>query len=341
MAEIKKYSINMVRLRLGDMRGFTLSETFVGCSGEGSFISGRFDCGVRNGEWGRLKLGVETEGYCEYKITAFASNNSVALSDSDWDDKDACRTVENIPELLLHRITGRYFWFRVDVHGTARLYGGALYTFGEVFEDYLPQLYRDTRASFSHRYLSIFYTAYGELSENVRDFGKNLDARTAPNDFLPLLARWMGLDILLGLLSPEELRRVLLYGRYLSRFRGTRRAVLLLSELVTSRKPVLLEHRTIHKNTASPYEKTYGRLYGGNDNVILLLFFEPLEENICARLQRMADMFMPVGNVSRLVVRHSSAVLDGYTYLDCNAVCIHESGGRVSEVKTDEGFRLL
>lgn len=341
MDKSKKFTIDITRLRLGDAQDFVVLQDHIACSGKGRFVSGRFDSGIKNNEWSRLRLEVKASDYCEYKISVFASNSGEKPSALDWENEKACCRAENLPELLLGNIAGRYLWFCLEVQGNACLFGGSLYTFGEAFEDYLPQIYSLGRESFSHRYLSIFFTAVSELRENIDGLGDNLDAQNAPDEFLPFIARWLGLGSLCGLLSPQELRVFLSYGRYLSRYRGTRRVILLIAELLTGKKPILLEQIKIHENTAPPYAKTYSRLYGDGNRFVFLIFFDFLDSNACMRLQRLTDIFMPVGNASRLVVKPNSVVLDGYTYLDYNARFITESGGSASGVKADEGYVLL
>lgn len=104
---------------------------------------------------------------------------------------------------------------------------------------YLPYIYNED--GFLGRYLLIFEDLFGPLDQIVTHFDLFLDPRTAPEDFLAELARWLGL--VLDDRWPAERRRAILQSAVeLYDFRGTKKGLTRLLEASTDCRVEIAEN---------------------------------------------------------------------------------------------------
>jgi phage tail-like protein len=106
---------------------------------------------------------------------------------------------------------------------------------------YLPGLFAEgEESSFLGRYLLIFETIFDSIDQTISQLPAYFAADTAPDEFLPWLATWVGLLLDDG--WPIERRRaVLANAMELHRWRGTRRGLMEHLELYTGIRPEIVE----------------------------------------------------------------------------------------------------
>lgn len=154
-------------------------------------------------------------------------------------------TFRNPRDILLHQITGRYLWLGLALWGN----GAAgpvireirLYFPRESWNRYLPEIYQDESQVFLDQFLSIFQSLYMDLETQIRGSSRYLDLGAAPDEVLPWLASWLGVEDS-DLWPPERLRSYLVQWPELCRLRGTPVGLIRLVELYTG-YPVYLQER--------------------------------------------------------------------------------------------------
>ncbi len=115
----------------------------------------------------------------------------------------------------LHEIDATHIWIRIRIHampGTSvpRIKSLRVLYPNISYARYLPAVYQEdkTAAKFLRRLLVIFESVFGDLDTELAELPRRIDPRTAPDDWLPFLLRWLGLP------APTELepgtRRLLL-----------------------------------------------------------------------------------------------------------------------------------
>ena len=128
---------------------------------------------------------------------------------------------------LLHEITETHLWLRLVLRtppsgeppriGSVRVYYPNL-----SYLRYLPAVYQEDPASAAQlrRFLAPFESLFGDLDLTIDRLAAQIDPRTAPDERLPFLLRWLGLPSVEGL-KPSVQRELLLAAPELLADRGT------------------------------------------------------------------------------------------------------------------------
>ncbi len=216
-------------------------------------------------------------------------------------------------DVLLHRVQGRYLWFRLEIEGRPRrrpeVRGIKIGFPKDTWLRYLPELYQEDRdsASFLERYLGIFQSLYEDLSDRIGDVPLHLNPRTAELNYLEWMSEWLAIENR-GLWNEEQLRYLAANAASLYRVRGTVRYLKELFRLYTGREPYIEEQP----------------LDGGPVGVTVLLDMTELEDGPdnthSAALQRIAEMAVPAGVTCRIVVLKPGILLGQHSYLGINSV---------------------
>lgn len=289
------------------------------CMGDASIRFSFYCCESRNVVWNG------TEGDLGDLL------RSENLSDADRLELSAsslAKTALNPRDSLLHELTGRYVWFRVELlpqgGESPRVGNLKLYLPRETWLEYLPEIYQadPTGKSFTERFLGIFQSLYSDLDENIRTVARYFDPDVVGGEYLEWLASW--LDVEDGYLWPEEkLRALVKHGMELYRIRGTRRYVVEMVKLYTGQEPYVVEYSQVE-----PFLKDVNQtvllheLYGDNPYMVTLVLDESAlhtNEEYKALL-RILDNAKPAWVEANLVVLKPYLFLNRYTYLGMNSM---------------------
>ncbi len=131
----------------------------------------------------------------------------------------------------LHEIDATHLWLRIRIYTTGeasapRLKSMRVFYPNISYSQYLPAVYQEDESSAKllRRVLSIMESLFGDLDAQLTELPHRIDPKTAPEDWLPFLLRWLGLP------APTELnqsaqRNLLIHAPKLLRDRGTRGAL--------------------------------------------------------------------------------------------------------------------
>lgn len=336
--EIKAYTLTSARLRKGFCYNLQVNEQgfLVPSAGEGGvFFSNCFDSACSQNDWGRLQLKIAGENVVGYRVLVTARNQAPEELDGLLQGDEltvfqklelfgtpSARVVENLPDLELSGVRGRYLWFALELVGGegTQVEGGVLYTPGDSFEEYLPQVYSGN--SFLRRYLSIFSSIYLDLERSVGDYPRQIDLATADERMLPVLADWLGVRELCEFLPPHKLRRFLGRSFALNQQKGTAWVLRQLVGILTEAIPAIAER--VFFPQSNP---VYDSLYGDSPHCFtVLLFQEPTQEEYF-QLEHLIELYKPLCARANLVVATRGNALDTYTYLGINAMLCEELPG--------------
>ena len=141
---------------------------------------------------------------------------------------------------------------------------------------YLPALYSESE--FMGRFLLIFESILGPLEEMVDNMACYFDPRLCPEEFLPWLGSWMGLEI--DESWPLERRRELVgSANLLFRWRGTRRGLREFLRLYTGVEPQITEDFG-GIGLDGGYELGHNTVLGGGNRHVFTVTFEVEDPNI-------------------------------------------------------------
>lgn len=313
----------------------------------GIFWSRLLDSREKETVWHRLTMECGSLGEASIRVAFYCSESrTVPFRGKVWDLDELlrdpgltdgnrreaaapflARTALTPRDILLHDLTGRYLWFRVELlpqGGQSPEVGELKLRFPkETWLQYLPEVYQADPAgrSFTERFLGIFQSLYDDLDQDIRQVARYFDPDVVGGEYLEWLAGW--LDVEDGYLWPEEkLRTLVRRGMELYRIRGSRRYVAEMVKLYTGREPWVVEYSQVE-----PFFTDVGRsallreLYGeGPYMVTMILEGDALESNDAYKaLLRIIDNAKPAWVEVNLVVLTPYLFLDKYSYLGINS----------------------
>jgi len=227
----------------------------------GRYVTGPLDSKTYKCVWHRVVLnGVVPQG-AAVRVDTFTSEapktiqEIQSLPDSRWatglidTDIASCEW-----DCLVLSAPGRYLWLRLTFTGdgaeTAEIFRIRVYYPRTSSLQYLPPVYSadPVSADFLDRFLSIFDTIAGRMSEQITTIARYFDPMSTPaepatpgaTDFLSYLGSWIGMSLESN--WPVHRRRELVRQAHrLYALRGTRAGVILAVELYTGVKPSILE----------------------------------------------------------------------------------------------------
>ncbi|MEG1972791.1 MAG: phage tail protein, partial [Oscillospiraceae bacterium] len=206
--------------------------------------------------------------------------------------------------------------------------GGELFTPGDAFEEYLPQIYQSD--GFFRNYMSIISSMYLDLERKIEEYPKILDIETTDAEMLPVLAGWIGLGDICKFVSGETLRNFLREGFWLNRNRGTIPCISRVVELFTGNKPTIVERYRFFKEP-TPYSKIFSKIYGSDNDCFTVILFCPLGIEDCPRLKYLVELFAPAKTTVRILLAQDMIFLDSGIYLDKNARLVGPADGILGE----------
>lgn len=274
---------------------------------EGTVFRSRWYRGLEPGmEW--LRLTLEADQPLQVQVwAADAPAGAVAPAAGE----PALQRTAN--DLSLYGVRGQYLSFSVQPAAALRNY--TLFFPGRSIAEGLPAILQKDEEL--RRLLAVCQAGYLDLNRVMRHFPDRLDPH-AP-DALPDLARWVGASRWAA--DETTLRRILPYAVLLTRLRGTRRGLILLTRLVTGRSARILE---------TP----------GRSPAVTILLPVSVSAVDAQRLRALLQDFIPLGLTFDLIALQDGGPMDGHTYLEENAVLTEEASCTLLDAH-DDGLVIL
>lgn len=314
----------------------------------GVYYSRVFDSREKKTTWHRLRFYGLTGTESSVQVTVYASESRLVMSDGipvdaedairrgnlSWEELDRCfepyiqERFTYPQDVLLHRVRGRYLWFRLDMEASGgrlpSLTGAQIYFPKDTWMKYLPEIYQqgEESTSFLERYLGIFQSMYEDMTKQIEEVPDRLNPRTADLPSLRFLAEWVGIEHA-ELWNEEQLRWLTANAIWLHQYRGTVRFLKEIMKLYTGKEPYVVErHRLEPYFDGSEKEKQLKQLYSSNPyEFTLLVNTDDMETGAQdSTLRQLADMARPAGMDCRIVVLKPYIFLGQYSYLGINSV---------------------
>ena len=344
MNYVKNYSIRANRLSKACLRGMELTsegELHIALAQENRYLFlGCLDGAKEDNQWGRFQGKFSLSSDMAFVIRAFAGNRKVFerkgkrtgidafLRDPGVSpetklvlfDRAGAAAYANQQDVLMYSLEGRYLWICVEVvgEGEGMIRDLRMTLPGDNFMNAFPEVYRE-RNSFFHRYLSIFSSIYNDVQHQIDTVEEKLDLDQADDRFLGLFAEWMGVNIKGNFLTGEKLRTFVKEICKLNQWKGTRKCLDRLTEIILGEKAVILERNILKERTAGSENKIYDRLYGNHAYCVTLLIRNYAEETKRSQLFFLLQQFIPVRCELHLIFLDQKSHMDTYCYLDVNA----------------------
>lgn len=297
-------------------------------------------------QWHQLLCGMCREGNPAVEITVYTANSLIRqvgekeehlehlLFDAEMDLREKkellrpyqCKTVRNMDDILLHDVTGRYFWFLLEttLQAGQNLEIEKIWIFfpGQSWNAYLPEIYQSRdKDHFFERFLAVFQTMYESLNREIERLPYDIDIDCADREYLEWLAGWLDLSESY-VWTKDQLRRLLKNAVSLYQIRGTKRAVIEFVKLYTnSEKVYVVERFQIHEK-AKGDSSLLTRLYGSDPyrfQVIVLEQDIPTVREYQTLLKIMKEV-KPAYMESELIVLKPYLFLGQHTYLGLNTI---------------------
>ncbi len=210
------------------------------------FILRRIDSGEDSTEWGRLSFRVDNDAGTAFHVRVFATDEAmvntgaeiVELSKFFADENKSlhekivlfdhfdCVLENGICDILLYKLSGRFLFIMFEAVGYQEVVIGDIVveTHGDNFMETFPEVFRG-RDSFFHRYLSILSKLYNDFDRKILNIHELFDIDKVPDEALPLLLSWLGINASDKAIAPEKLRILLKKAPFLLEMKGTRTAI--------------------------------------------------------------------------------------------------------------------
>lgn len=342
MPEGRTYTIRQNRLEKAGLTNMAAEKDHLCFRGKGQFSCWlpALDSAIEDCPWGRLKLQMSLHGQFMVTVRAAALNEreicrngqemnfdeyladeNRSASEKEQFFSDAGGICErNKKDLLLYQLTGRYLWINITLEGegSGEIILIKIYQKGDNFMDTFPEVYQE-RDSFFHRYLSVFSSIYNDFQRDIDHVQNYFDPDAAPKEMLPVLAGFMGLDVTGDFLEEKVLRALVKNAYSLNKIKGTREALLRVTEIVLGEKAVILE-------------KCRQKTYHGWQQVdadITVLIKTQVEQKKKARLMFLLEQFKPARCSMKILFLKKGGSMDRHTYMDMNAMILDGDTGRM------------
>jgi len=300
------------------------------------------DSGVSEFEWGRICTRIKMDENLAVRFLVASVDDEEYLSDLYSLENVRLNTVkeklstipyleyQNQDEALLFQLKGRYLFLFVSIMGYGDVDISTIKIFcpGDLFMDIFPEVYKE-RNSFLHRYLSVFSNLYNELDEDIENRYQLYDPDKADAKRLEMYLRWIGIDASGGYFETEILRNLLKNAMELNRIKGTKRCLQKLCEIVTGKTPNIVERIRIDKYNASFTRQMNDEMYGDSPYDVTVLIDTSLSDNKRHQFEHILQQFVPVRCRLHVVYLAGRGALDGYSFLEENAVLKDESDNQI------------
>lgn len=365
MAVGMQYSIKNNRLKRAMCQGVRIEGDTVMVNPEELqhlLILDALDSATEDCPWGRLCFDGVFDSDTVYYIYVFAQNEKRFIHDGEIQEIDAfmknpdvdfavkkefmrlagVQRFINKQDMLLYDIKGRYLWIVVEVlgEGVGTLSGMRVQSPGDNFMQAFPEVYQNY-GDFFHRYISIFSTIYNEFQEQIDRRYQLLDLEQAPPELLNQYAEWLGLIVQGEFLSEDALRMLIKEAYLLNKYKGTRRAIERICEIILGETPIIVEKNSLSGYTRSEDDEVVNRLYGSSVHDVTLLVTGYVDEKKRAQLLYLLKQFKPIRTRLRIVLLQQMGILDGYSYMDMNASTYEQQIGTLDEHQLMDSMIIL
>ncbi|MBR5420216.1 MAG: hypothetical protein IK115_03600 [Lachnospiraceae bacterium] len=298
------------------------------------------DSGTADGSWGRLSLKASHDGDSAFYIYALAREEDdlnqifdgkklpLFLADPETDRAKKLRILKelgavrgvNQSDILLYSQRGRYLFLALDVvgEGDFSLPSMKVFAQGDNFMQTFPEVYREQN-SFFHRWMSVYSSIFNDFQEEINELPKLLDVDTCPAELLPEYASWLGIDISGDFLPEDVCRTLVKEGYQLCKYKGTRKALERIIQIVLGVEADVLEHNTMRGYLLNDGAQIPAKLKAGGVLDVTILVHGRIEETMRHWLMFLLDQFKPVRARLHLIQLEQNATMDGNAYLDMNA----------------------
>ena len=151
----------------------------------------------------------------------------------------------------------------------------------------------------------------------------------------------MGIDVDGGFLEEEDLRTLLRESGELIKYKGTRKSIERICELLIGEKPIILERGLMQKYVRNSEQEIYDTLYGDSPYDVTLVMSNVVEEHKKEQLLHLLKQFKPIRCRLHILFLKRRGVLDEHTYLDWNAVTFAQEEGNLDASTLLDGAIIL
>ncbi len=346
------YSIKKNRLSKALVKGLTVVDNslyFDKNEPHKYIVLGKLDSASEDFKWGRLKFNITSKEDVIYYVHAFAHNEAKFIHNEELlpidkflcdetvdftSKKEFARRAEGKSffgknDLLLYGLSGRYLWIIIEIIGEVE---GAIsdikvFAPGDNFMQTFPEVYRNY-GDFFHRYISIYSTIYNDFQEKIDNMESLLDIEKAPKELLVEYADWLGIMVEGKFLSEETLRLLLSEAYVLNKYKGTRKSIERICEIILGEKPGIVESNTLRGYLKDDNKDVYGDLYGEGNFDVTIMISQYVDEKKRAQLLYLLRQYKPIRSKLRVVFLQSHGVLDSYSFMDMNSTTFEQMKGQ-------------
>lgn len=314
----------------------------------GVYYSRVFDSREKQTVWHRLRMTENSGAGQSVELTVYAGESRLIAVEDGCMDVQALLMDESLGEeeldrymepfirerfsamedVLLHRVTGRYLWFKLQLGRTGgkspRIGWVKLWFPKDTWLKYLPEIYEEDQesASFLERYLGMFQSVYEDMTDRIEEIPSLLNPLTAQLDQLEWMARWLAVENR-EIWREDQLRFLVANGVRLYQYRGTTGFMREILRLYTGREPYIIEsHQLEPFFDGGDRERQLKELYGsGTWEFTVLLSGEGLEgRSRKNQLRQLISTAKPAAMECRIVILQPYIFLGQHSYLGINTV---------------------
>jgi phage tail-like protein len=248
----------------------------------------------------------------------------------------------NKQDVLLYDIKGRYLWIAFEIIGEAqgRISDLKVMSPGDNFMQTFPEVYQNY-GDFFHRYISVFSSLYNDFQDKIDHSDALLDLEHAPIELLNQYADWMGLMVQGEFLSEDTLRQLLKEAYTLNKYKGTKRVIERICEIILGEKPVIVEKNILKNYVRRENQDIYDNLYGTSPYDVTLLIPTYVDEKLRAQLLYLLKQFKPIRCRLRVIFLQEAGILDTYSFMDMNAKVFSRNMGTLDEHQLMNGTVVI
>jgi phage tail-like protein len=367
MADVKRFGVKGEGFSSGFLENMQLSSggLVLRESQSGGYISKVLDSTEVGTVWGRLTLKGCFDEECQYSIYSFATEDDTVIynnartgfdellhsHDSAFAEKinilevAGAQVDAGLDDILLTGQKGRYFVFAIrlfSVHEVVIESVNVMFP-KEMLIQYLPEVFASEDSGFLERYLAIFGSIFADRRDLLAKLPDYLDIDKAPDDILPVLASWLGIELNFSFWSPDRFRKILKMAKEMSKFKGTKQVLEDIIEVYFGERPIIVEQFKWKKYKSVERQKGCENLYGSSANEFTLLIKHAVNETVFLHLKSLLDVLVPVRAKVNIVFLDNGSFLDRYTYVDINSKLTDDQMGITcdGEYSLDEDVYLV
>lgn len=265
-----------------------------------------------------------------YDIRELLQNTAVPMEQKNR-ILEGCRqrTLNYEKHQLLHGITGRYLWLRLEMNRfgmqPVRIQELQIWFPKKSWTSFLPELYQKREDSFLERFLEIFQSRYEAMNRKLEDIPGLYYADSTPSELLVWLSQWLSIPNPY-LWKEEQLRYLIQQGSSLAQLRGTTVYLKEILRLYTGREPYIIEYwQWAYVEMDSRKRNVMEELYGRDSFCVTLLFSEEEVQDSMSLtvIEGLVQQCCPAHLDIRIEILQSWIFLGRHSYLGINS-CLKE-----------------